>query len=158
MFFWISGGTYVTLVGPYGGIETCKLGYSWTTLFFWWFVPFGKGDWLFGMAYLLLTYLTRGLAQLFIPFFYNRYHIMRRLSQGWRPATAEDAEALRARWFRPPEPYSEAYDPKRGGDRRGGFARGAEEAVEELSEDPYGTATDWEKEREEAIDAEYRDQ
>lgn len=168
MFFY-AGGTYVTLIGPYGGIESCKVGYSWTSLLFWWFTPLLKGDWLFGVLYMLAVYLTRGLIQLIVPFFYNRYHIMKRLSQGWRPARAEDAEILRARWFKVRDDGTDGvFSGGAGGEESGRWsgagARSAEAGSgfrrdeEAVVDDPYEETENWEDEKEQAIDAEFEDE
>ena len=155
MFFY-TGGVYVTLTSPYGGIETCKIGFSW-------FTPFLKGDWLFGFLYFLATYFTRGLIHLIVPFIYNRYHIMRRLSQGWQPASAEEAELLRAKGFKLPEDRQDGVQgggSRTGGGWRGGFGGGADGGQEggSVVDDPYESAESWEEEKEQAIDVEFKDE
>jgi hypothetical protein len=59
------------------------LGYSWTYLFFGWFVPVVRGELGVGVLHLVITLVSFGLSQLIFPFLYNRQYMNRMLTSGW---------------------------------------------------------------------------
>lgn len=152
MFLWT--GRFVTLVSPYGGLKICKIGFSWTTLFLWWFVPLFRGDWISFIVYMLLMYLTRGISILIFPIFYNRLYIMGLLNKDWRPASFADWEMLRLCRFKVPE-----WD--RQWQRENQSARQETKLYQEAEsyQEPelYQEEVDWEEEREQAVDVEWHD-
>lgn len=58
-------------------------GYSWTYLFFGWFVPVVRGELGVGVLHLVITLVSFGLSQLIFPFLYNRQYMNRMLTSGW---------------------------------------------------------------------------
>ena len=60
------------------------IGYSWTYLFFGWFVPVVRGELGVGVLHLVITLVSFGLSQLIFPFLYNRQYMNRMLTSGWR--------------------------------------------------------------------------
>lgn len=59
------------------------IGYSWTYLFFGWFVPVVRGELGVGVLHLVITLVSFGLSQLIFPFLYNRQYMNRMLTSGW---------------------------------------------------------------------------
>lgn len=59
------------------------VGYSWTYLFFGWFVPVVRGELGVGVLHLVITLVSFGLSQLIFPFLYNRQYMNRMLTSGW---------------------------------------------------------------------------
>ena len=52
-----------------GAIKEAPVGFSWTSLFFWFFVPLVRGDWKWAITMFLLAVVTGGIAPLFFGFF-----------------------------------------------------------------------------------------
>lgn len=77
------------------GLEKeCKLGFSWTTLFFGILVPLLRGDFKWAGIMFLLSILTFGVSSLVFPFIYNKKYIVSLLEKGYFPATEEDRYQL----------------------------------------------------------------
>ena len=68
------------------GIATknAPVGFSWTTFFFSFFPAFIRGDWRYGLLFLVLNILTSGLSAIVVSFFYNKWYIKSMLSRGWK--------------------------------------------------------------------------
>ena len=58
-------------------------GFSWTYLFFGWFVPVIRGEVGVGALHILFTMCTLGLWQLIVCFLYNKQYMTRMLTAGW---------------------------------------------------------------------------
>ena len=58
-------------------------GYSWTTLLFGCFVPLFRGDMYYAFIMFILACCTCGLSWLFVPFYYNKWHVKRMINKGW---------------------------------------------------------------------------
>ena len=50
------------------------VGFSWTTLFFGFFVPLFRGDWKWFLIMIIICILTLGIANLVLCFIYNRIY------------------------------------------------------------------------------------
>ena len=72
------------------------VGFSWTYLFFGWFVPLFRGELVVAALHLLFTLLTGGLWQLIVCFLYNRQYMVRMLTSGWVLADGEARNAMAA--------------------------------------------------------------
>ncbi|MCB1537368.1 MAG: hypothetical protein H6865_04000 [Rhodospirillales bacterium] len=68
-------------------------GYSWTYLFFGWFVPLFRGELMVAALHALFTFLTVGVWQVIASFIYNRQYMTRMLTQGWVLAGTEEQNA-----------------------------------------------------------------
>lgn len=77
-----------------GLVKTGRYGFSWTYLFFGWFVPLFRGELGVAALHLLFTMFTVGLWQLICAFLYNKQYMTRMLSMGW--VLAGDVEQNRA--------------------------------------------------------------
>ena len=62
------------------------VGFSWTMLFFGFFVPLFRGDFKWLLITLILMFLSFGLAQFILCFLYNKFYTINLLEQGYRPA------------------------------------------------------------------------
>lgn len=58
-------------------------GFSWTYLFFGWFVPLFRGELGIAALHVLFSLLTFGLWQLVLCFLYNKQYMTRMLTNGW---------------------------------------------------------------------------
>lgn len=67
-----------------GQIKTGFYGFSWTYLFFGWFVPLFRGELGVAALHLLFTLVTFGLWQLIVCFLYNRQYTQRLIAAGFR--------------------------------------------------------------------------
>ena len=72
-----------------GLVKKGYLGYSWSYLFFGWFVPIFRGELGVGLLDLAITLFSAGLSQLIFPFIYNRQHMTRLLLSGWQLDTQD---------------------------------------------------------------------
>lgn len=62
------------------------IGFSWTTLFFGFFVPLFRGDWLWLLIMLTLGIITSGISNIVLAFLYNDFYTTKLLENGWEPA------------------------------------------------------------------------
>ena len=68
-------------------------GFSWTYLFFGWFVPIFRGELGIAALHLLFTIVTFGWWQLIVCFLYNKQYMTRMLTNGWVLADSPDRNA-----------------------------------------------------------------
>ena len=71
-------------------------GFSWTYLFFGWFVPLFRSELGVGALHLLFSIATFGLWQLIFSFLYNKQYMTRMLTNDWELAGTEE-QNLQAR-------------------------------------------------------------
>ena len=62
------------------------VGFSWTTVFFGFFVPLIRGDIKWFLIMLILSFLSFGLAQFILCFLYNKFYTVNLLEKGYSPA------------------------------------------------------------------------
>lgn len=67
-------------------VKNGYVGFSWTTLFFGFFVPLFRGDWLWLLIMLILGIFTSGIANIVLAFLYNKIYTNKLLEDGWQPA------------------------------------------------------------------------
>ena len=89
----------VRLRNDVGLIKECKIGFSWTTFFFGFFVPLFRGDFKYFLIMIILAFITSGLCWFVFPFFYNKWYIKDLLSKGFYPATKDDYVILVSKGF-----------------------------------------------------------
>ena len=73
--------------------KTGYYGFSWTYLFFGWFVPLFRGELGTGALHLLFTIFTLGIWQFIVCFLYNRQYMERVLASGYEFNDSEHAVA-----------------------------------------------------------------
>ena len=73
----------------------CKIGFSWTMLFFGFFVPLIRGDLKWSILSLIALIVSGGISWFVMPFFYNKFYIKDMLERGYYPTTEADLMALR---------------------------------------------------------------
>ena len=71
-------------------MKTGVYGFSWTYLFFGWFVPLFRGETQTGFVHLLLSIITGGIYQIVMCFKYNEQYMSRMITNGWVLAGSED--------------------------------------------------------------------
>lgn len=69
-----------------GLIIKAPTGFSWTSLFFGWFVPAFRGDYKWVFVWIGLAIVSFGFSWLIIPFVYNKGFIRRTMEKGYSPA------------------------------------------------------------------------
>lgn len=76
--------TKVIIQNPTNGLtKTGYFGYSWTYLFFGWFVPLIRGELGVAALHLLFSMLTFGIWQIIVSFLYNKQYMTRMLEKGY---------------------------------------------------------------------------
>jgi hypothetical protein len=86
--------TKITLQHPTSGlIKNGYYGYSWTYLFFGWFVPLFRGELGVAALHLLFTLVTFFFWQIFFSFLYNKQFMTRMLEKGYE--LRDSPEAMR---------------------------------------------------------------
>jgi len=66
-----------------GLIQKGLFGFSWTYLFFGWWVPLFRGELGVAALHLLFSIVTFGLWQFIACFIYNKQYMSRKLTNGW---------------------------------------------------------------------------
>lgn len=89
----------VILRNDVGMVKECKVGFSWTTMFFGLFVPLIRGDIKNALIMGVLSLLTFGLSWLVFPFTYNKMYIKGLLMQGFKGSTEQDNNILVQKGF-----------------------------------------------------------
>jgi hypothetical protein len=69
-----------------GRFRQGRIGFSWTVLFFGFFVPLFRKDWKGAFHLFLASSLTLGLSNLIFAFYYNKKHLRSLLKSGYMPA------------------------------------------------------------------------
>lgn len=98
---------YIELINANGKIKSCKIGYSWTNLFFSYFIPLIRGDFKnFFIQFILMSILSdlssvlTTLAWILIPAFYNKIYIKGLLKKGYKPKNNHSVELLNKLGFK----------------------------------------------------------
>ena len=73
-----------------GLVKKGYFGFSWTYLFFGWFVPLFRGELGVAALHLLFSMVTFGLWQLVMCFLYNKQYMTRMLTNGWTLADSPE--------------------------------------------------------------------
>jgi hypothetical protein len=89
----------VALIHPQTGLmKSGFYGFSWTFLFFGWFVPLFRGELMIALLHFTITVITIGLWQIIFAFLYNKQYTTRLLEKGYvLNDTAEVNEEARQR-------------------------------------------------------------
>ena len=66
-----------------GIVKKGYYGFSWTYLFFGWFVPLFRGELGVAALHFLFTMISFGLFQIIVSLLYNRQYMTRMLTHGW---------------------------------------------------------------------------
>jgi len=66
-----------------GLVQKGLFGFSWTYLFFGWWVPLFRGELGVAALHLLFSIFTFGLWQFIACFIYNKQYMSRKLTSGW---------------------------------------------------------------------------
>lgn len=84
----------VTLSHESGVTKEIKVGYSWTTFFFGFWVPAIRGQWSDFAILFISAVPTFGILPLIWTFKINKRYCHFLLEKGYKPATSEDAKSL----------------------------------------------------------------
>lgn len=75
----------IMMKNPQNGVmQKGFYGFSWTYLFFGWFVPLFRGELGVAALHLLFTFFTLGFWQLVVCFLYNKQYMGRMLAAGFK--------------------------------------------------------------------------
>jgi hypothetical protein len=89
--------TAVIIKHPNSGmIKIGYHGFSWTYLFFGWFVPLFRGELGVAALHMLFSIITLGLWQVIVAFLYNRQYMTRMFMTGWVLADSEGNNEIAA--------------------------------------------------------------
>jgi hypothetical protein len=84
--------TQIMIQNPSNGLtKKGYFGFSWTYLFFGWWVPLIRGELGVSALHLFFTFLTFGIWQLIFAFLYNGQYMTRMLEKGY---VLKDSEQL----------------------------------------------------------------
>ena len=87
---------FVNMINPTTGeIKQCKVGFSWTMLFFGFWPCVFRGDWKWAIFTLLLNSCTLDITGIILPFLYNKIYLKDLLDEGWKPVNYQDRQILR---------------------------------------------------------------
>ena len=67
-----------------GAIKQAPVGFSWTCVFFGFFVPMTRGHWGGAFVWFLLAVITLGLANFVLIFIYNKQYLNYLIGQGFK--------------------------------------------------------------------------
>jgi hypothetical protein len=73
-----------------GMMKTGLYGFSWTYVFFGFFVPLFRGELVVGALHFIFTVITFGLWWIILCFIYNKQYMTRMLTAGWELAGTEE--------------------------------------------------------------------
>ena len=74
----------VALIHPQTGVmKSGFYGFSWTFLFFGWFVPLFRGELFIALMHFVITILTAFLWQFIFAFLYNKQYTTRLIENGY---------------------------------------------------------------------------
>ena len=74
----------VALIHPQTGLmKSGFYEFSWTFLFFGWFVPLFRGELMIALLHFTITVITIGLWQIIFAFLYNKQYTSRLLEKGY---------------------------------------------------------------------------
>lgn len=90
---------HIKLKNNVGVLKECKVGFSWTTLFFGFFPALFRGDFKWALVMFIVGWLTAGVSYLVFCFVYNGLYIKDLLSKGYEPVSEEDREILIRKGF-----------------------------------------------------------
>ena len=79
-----------------GLIKKGFYGFSWTYLFFGWFVPLFRGELVVAALHLLFSLVTFGLWQIIVSFIYNKQYMQRLITAGFKLADRPEVNAAAA--------------------------------------------------------------
>jgi|TARA_B110000881_G_scaffold186192_1_gene174811 hypothetical protein len=79
-----------------GLLKTGVHGFSWTYLFFGFFVPLFRGETQTAFIHLILQVITGGIWQIYCCFVYNKNYMTRMLTSGWELDGSEDQNRIAA--------------------------------------------------------------
>lgn len=86
--------TKVMIQHPATGLtKNGYFGFSWTYLFFGWWVPLVRGELGVAALHLLFTLITFGFWQIIMAFLYNRQYMTRMLEKGYVLKDTEETMA-----------------------------------------------------------------
>jgi hypothetical protein len=89
--------TRIAIKHPQSGlIQNGYVGYSWTYLFFGFWVPLIRGELGVAALHFFFTCITLGLWQFVVSFLYNKQYMTRKLMKGWVLADSADRNLLAA--------------------------------------------------------------
>jgi len=67
-----------------GRMKKAPVGFSWTTLFFGFWVPVFRGDWKFAIIMFIADTITLGVSHFIFCFLYNKWYIEKLVENGFK--------------------------------------------------------------------------
>ena len=72
--------------------KNCPTGFSWTTLFFGFFVPIVRGWYLYAAVFFALAMITAGLSMIVYPFIINKHYATYLIEHGYTPVSDDGVQ------------------------------------------------------------------
>jgi hypothetical protein len=89
--------TVVRLINPQNGIvKKGFVGFSWTTFLFGGLPALFRGDFVMGLVFIVLQFLTWGVSGLILAFFYNKQYTLKLIESGYVLADTETLNEIAA--------------------------------------------------------------
>ena len=89
---------HVNMVNPTTRqVKQRKLGFSWTTLFFGFFVPLFRSDWKWCIIQFLIGFVSFSFSNIVFAFIYNKIHMNDLIEHGFKPMDEFSSNALQSR-------------------------------------------------------------
>ena len=73
-------------------VKLAPVGFSWTNLFFGFFVPLFRGDWKWAGIFFLVGWVTLGFGSFITCFFYNKLYVDDLLNNGFKVKSLNGAD------------------------------------------------------------------
>jgi len=73
-------------------LKLAPVGYSWTNLFFGFFVPLFRGDWKWAIIFLIVGIVTWGFGSIVTSFFYNKLYASDLMKDGFKIKSLNGAD------------------------------------------------------------------
>lgn len=89
----------ICLKNDVGMVKECKVGFSWTTLFFGFLPALFRGDWKWMLIQIVAAMFTFGVSSLVFCFIYNKIYINNLLENGYSASTNTDKDILMSKGF-----------------------------------------------------------
>lgn len=98
---------HAKLINASGQIKDVKVGFSWTTFFFGFFVPLIRGDFIWALimfgAAIVISFFTAGFGGLvfniIMSAFYNKVYTQGLIKKGYHPASDVDEQTFRSKGY-----------------------------------------------------------
>ncbi len=96
---------HAKLLNAEGKLKDVKVGISWTTFFFGFFVPLFRRDWMYFAIFLIVSIILSMFTSfafvfdIVMAFFYNKLYTQNLIKKGYAPASPVDEDILKSKGY-----------------------------------------------------------